>query len=386
MASRPRVLLAVLVYGGGDFVGRCLHSATRVEGAECEVRAIVLDDCTPDDDWSAELRRLCRSLGVDYYRAPRNLGIPRNMNLALGFGVDAGYDYVVLVNSDTILPSNLGAEIVKIAEAHPEIGSITAWSNNVSIFSLENADPGRFLERDGLVDWISSTLCDEFGPEPIDTPSAVGFCLAIPTRAVREVGYMDPVFGRGYCEEIDWSQRSRRLGFRIALAPSVFVYHMGSASSLAAGLLEGGDTTVPRNERIIDYRYPSFRRDVGEYAASQIPDRISRAAHRRLVLQAARDRGYAIEATNLTSAPTSDEALFTIEPDGRDGRVRGVFAGFSTSFDDVADPIGRLEELTGRKPTRIVLRDFGAAATRLLEAATAKGLDATEARMYPERV
>ena len=45
---------------------------------------------------------------------------------------------------------------------------------------------------------------------------------------------MDPVFGRGYSEEIDWCLRSHTMGYHSVLAPSCFVYHAGS------GITEGG--------------------------------------------------------------------------------------------------------------------------------------------------
>ena len=95
---RSRVLLAVLVYGGDSFVHRCIESAARVDDADCDVDAIVLDDCSPDEEWSAELASRCAELGVQYYRSPRNLGIPRNMNLAMRYAMAAEYDYVALLN------------------------------------------------------------------------------------------------------------------------------------------------------------------------------------------------------------------------------------------------------------------------------------------------
>ncbi|MGH2721705.1 MAG: glycosyltransferase family 2 protein, partial [Actinomycetota bacterium] len=108
----PRVLLAVLVYDGRAFVPACLRSAARLTGPGSGVDVLVLDDCSPDPGWSDELRQLCAGLDLGYYRSPRNLGIPRNMNLALLRAMDAGYDHVAVVNSDVVFPLNLAGALV----------------------------------------------------------------------------------------------------------------------------------------------------------------------------------------------------------------------------------------------------------------------------------
>ena len=51
---------------------------------------------------------------------------------------------------------------------------------------------------------------------------------------------MDPVFGRGICEETDWSLRSKELGYRITLSPSSFAYHRGQGSTGDTDILPAG--------------------------------------------------------------------------------------------------------------------------------------------------
>src|SRR5271165_3015164 len=102
-----RVLVALLVYNGEEYVGPCLRSLATLEPEPHEVDVLVLDDASPAPGWSDRCRILAQSLGIGYYRTPRNLGIPRNMNLGMLRAVDAGYDAVVLLNSDTVAPRNM---------------------------------------------------------------------------------------------------------------------------------------------------------------------------------------------------------------------------------------------------------------------------------------
>src|SRR5262245_61944304 len=152
-----RVLLAVLVYNGRDFVDPCLASAAGIAAGRHDVDVLVIDDCSPEPGFSDEVEARASELGFMYYRSPRNLGIPRNMNLGLLKGMADDYDYVILANSDVVFPANLVTSLVAAAVASDDIvGSVTASSNSVSVFSVPNdgGDP-RLSDRE-RVDWISS--------------------------------------------------------------------------------------------------------------------------------------------------------------------------------------------------------------------------------------
>ena len=258
----------------------------------CTVDVLVLDDASPLPGLSREVELLCGELGFAYYRSPRNLGIPRNFNLALLRALRDGYDFVVLANSDVIFAERLVDQLLAGLTSEPSIASVTAWSNNASIYSLPNADPDRFIADQAMVDWLGSAIGREFGHAVVDIPVGVGFCMCISVQVLAKVGLMDPVFGRGYCEENDWCLRSKALGFRIGLVPAAFAYHRGRASTAAAGILEVGATTVPANERILDLRYPLYRSQVDAYIHSDIPDMLIGNGLRRIVIEAAREFGY----------------------------------------------------------------------------------------------
>ena len=230
-----RVLVALLVYNGEEFVGPCLSSLARIDSGPHSTDVLVLDDASPNPGWSARCREMTTDLGFGYYRTPRNLGIPRNMNLGMLRAVDAGYDAVILLNSDTILPANVIPTLLRPLMEDESASSATAWSNNASVYSIPNSNPDHLAEEPKIIDWISERMDEEFNGQAIPVPSGVGFCMAIPTRVIKDVGLMDPVFGRGYSEEIDWCLRSHTLGYRSVLAPSCFVYHAGSGITKARG-------------------------------------------------------------------------------------------------------------------------------------------------------
>ena len=386
-ADHCRVLLAVLVYNGQDFVPRCLESARRVMDHTDGAGVLILDDCSPEPGWSDKLRELCDSLDIGYYRSPRNLGIPRNMNLGLLRALSAGYDYVVILNSDVILPSNLVDVMVKVGEANERVGSITAWSNNCSVYSLQNAAPDRFLVDGRVVDWVSEVLGGEFGPAGVEIPAAVGFCMMIPTTTIAEVGLFDPVFHRGYCEELDWCLRAQSLGLRNLLAPNVFVYHQGSGSTRDAGLLTPGETTVAAHEQIVDWRYPLFRQQVQAFLSSDIPDRMHGDALRRIVTCAARDFGYDVEANLASSEPRMPNRVQVFIPRGSRRRVvQARYLGFEAEFTLPAEKpiLGALDALFERPPERLFLYGRSTETQSLAAEGAHRNLPVLERLGYPE--
>ena len=141
------------------------------------------------------------------------------------------------------------------------------------------------------LDFLGDATAEDLVPSAVDIPAGISFCILIPTDVIRTVGLMDPVFGRGYCEETDWTLRSQELGYRIALAPSVFVYHRGQGSNVAAGIIASGYSSVPADERIVDLAVPVVQEQVEGFRNSEILDLLQNSALRSIMTKAAREFG-----------------------------------------------------------------------------------------------
>jgi len=333
--------MCITVYNGREFLPRTLRSVTAIDRDGIDLDLLILDDHSPEPGWSAELAALCTELGVDYYCTPRNLGIPRNVNLGLARGVSGGYDYVIICNSDIIVPTGVVRDLVGCIRSDDQLGTVTALSNNVSLYSVPNTDPDRFLADQDIVNWISAGLSGVYSHNVMDIPAGISFCIIVPTAVIKDIGLMDPVFGRGYCEETDFTLRSRRAGYRIGLAPGVFVYHQGGGSNVEAGLLSHGETTVPANEAIIDLRYPQFRSQVGAFSSSGLLEKMQSDVIKKLLSEGGRQFGYRVDV-GWVARVAVDPRQVTVQviPDSR-AEVRIGLLGFEHRFeltegDDVA--------------------------------------------------
>ena len=385
--TKPRVLLAITVYNGRAFVPRCIESAAALQGDDrYELEVLLLDDASPEPGFSEDLATWAAAAGVRHYCTPRNLGIVRNVNLGLAYALSEGFDPVVIANSDVVFPSNYIAQSLAAMEADPKIGSVTAWSNNVSVYSVPNVDPDLFLADQEVVSWLSAVLEGEFGTAAIDIPAGISFAMMIRRQALIDTGVMDPVFGRGYCEETDWSLRSLGAGWRLCLLPSVFVYHQGRGSTESAGLVAGGHSTVPENEAVIDLRYPAFRNKVGAFLASDVLTIAHRNATRRIVTDAVRTWGYDLDLGWLApkAAKFGNNVHVTLDMTGSRPLVRAAFLGFEATFPfDETDPGGALLKIFGEPPRHIGLGERGDLTTRVF---AAFGDVPTSGYRYPAQV
>lgn len=383
--TRPRVLHCITVYNGRAFVLPAIESALRIDQSDAKIDLLILDDASPEPSWSDELAAFCRERGVMYYRTPRNLGIPRNVSLGLLTAVKRGYDYVVISNSDVLYPAGLMSAMLPVA-SQANVGSVTAWSNNVSIYSLPNLDPNLNLHSQPVVDWLHASLNGYFGDAAMDIPAGISFCILVPTSVVEDVGIMDPCFGRGYCEETDWSLRSLKAGYRVCLAPGTFVFHHGRGSNLDAGIVSLHTTTVPENEAIIDLRYPQFRSQVNAFVHSGILARAHADALGHIIRSAAQQFGYSLEVGWISREDHKEnDVRVCLSPDGFSSSAQVTFRGFCLNIPfDTKDAGGSIRSYFEREPNSINVFDRGKGALQLAEAFP--GQVALARRNYPSRI
>jgi len=145
-------------------------------------------------------------------------------------------DYVVLLNSDTVVTAGWLDRLIACGESDPQIGLVGPLSNTASWQSIPEielqgdwpANPlpaGMTIEEMGqLVARYSARL---YPPMPFLN----GFCLLIRRELIKEIGYFDEeTFGAGYGEEDDYALRTRKAGWLLALADDAYVYHAQSRS------------------------------------------------------------------------------------------------------------------------------------------------------------
>lgn len=253
------VAIVVPVYGNTATVLACLDSVFAALTPPHQV--IVVDDASPDHDLQRALDRLARDGRVRLIRHTHNQGFPASAND--GMSAAAGHD-VILLNSDTLVPSGWLERLRDTCHAAVDIGTATPFSNHASILSYPGP-PG----TNPVPDLAATRLLDAAarranGQAVVDIPVGVGFCLYVRRDCIDAVGpFRTDVFAQGYGEENDFCLRARHLGWRNVAVPGVFVAHLAGASFGPAGR-----HLQARNEALLNRLHPGYARLVAAFSAA----------------------------------------------------------------------------------------------------------------------
>ncbi len=227
-----RVDIVVCVHEALEDVRRCLESV--LSRTALDFTLIVVNDGSGPET-TAWLREMsARHSVVELVETDGPLGYTRAANRGLRASTAP---YVVLLNSDTIVPRLWVECLLQCLQTDERLGIVGPLSNAASWQSI----PKRFSEDGG---WAINDLpvgynVDEYGELLYRISERAfprvqflnGFCLLMRREVIEAIGYLDEdAFPQGYGEENDYCIRAREAGFQLAIADHCFVYHAKSRS------------------------------------------------------------------------------------------------------------------------------------------------------------
>lgn len=256
----PPVSVVIPVYGNLEATRRCLGSVHEGRLPD-NAGVLVINDASPD----ARIRDYCRAAteeyGWDYLENDSNLGFVASANRGFGYRPN---DDVVLLNSDTHVPGDWIQRLRECAYRESTTGTVTPFSNNATICSYpgfpcssELPDLWDAASLDTLIARTNAGLSAEI-------PTAVGFCMYIKRKCLRETGQFDEAnFGHGYGEECDFCMRAAARGWKHVLAGDLYVFHQGGASFGGAS-----DARKVQADLVMNRIHPGYGALVEEFIAS----------------------------------------------------------------------------------------------------------------------
>jgi GT2 family glycosyltransferase len=224
---RPLVYVILLNWHGWrDTIG-CLRSLEALDYPNC--RVVVIDNGSTDES-VARIRDAFPDISL--IETGKNLGFAGGNNVGIRYALERGAEYVWLLNTDTAVDPHALSAMVEAGETDPKIGAVGSV--------LYHMD-----EPDQVQAWGGGRVRLWWGvprliTEPVSggsVPFIIGASLLIKSEAMREVGLLDEDFFM-YWEDIEFSFRLRKVGWKTTVATNSRIRHKESGSLSKKSLLK----------------------------------------------------------------------------------------------------------------------------------------------------
>ena len=231
----PPVWAVIVNWNGAKDTVECIESLRFQEDVRLDI--VVVDNKSTD---ATDIRLIKEHTGAHVHLIvnDQNAGFSGGNNIGIRYAMDHGADYVLIINNDTIVDDKyLVAKLVGAVRNDPRIGL---------------ASPSIFYYPATEQVWYAGTTLNLWlgwkhlrrvpvSTTPIDTGYASGCCMLVPLDFIRQVGMLPEPYFLGV-EDIEWSLRAKKSGWRVVYVPGATLLHKDSMSSRAE---TGGGTYSP---------------------------------------------------------------------------------------------------------------------------------------------
>lgn len=197
MTSEPLVTILIPTFNNQQFLQPCLYSLLRNQATAGLFRVIVVNNGHPNScDWVNHKQ-------VTVIQAGSNLNWEGGIELGLKHTTS---EFVVFLNDDTYIPPSSKLWVNSLLQhfKNPKVAAVGPSSNVVMGFQ---------------------NIFTDLNVHVFTTTFLIGFCVMLRRSAFDEIGGMDTSCPGG--DDLDWSIRLRKAGYRLLIDREVFIYHHG---------------------------------------------------------------------------------------------------------------------------------------------------------------
>ena len=231
MNADKKIAVIIINWKKYDLTLNCIDSVLKSSYKNFK---IILIDNESQNSFPDEINK---SEKIQVIKNENNEGFSRANNQGIKYSLKNGFDYVLLLNNDTLIKNDLIDSSIQ--------QSITLNQKIIQPLIL-NYDGTKIWNAGGKINNFFGTFetlkkgksFKNFKSDKNLTEWFTGCCVLIKLEIFNHVGYFDERFF-AYYEDIDYSIRLKKMGYSIALMTNSYLQHYESASSKSMNKIEG---------------------------------------------------------------------------------------------------------------------------------------------------
>jgi GT2 family glycosyltransferase len=215
-----KIAIILLNFNSYQDTYECVESIIKTN--ESNYQIFIVDNASQDDSYYKLKKDFSDSKVVSFLASKENLGFSGGCNIGIKEALHQNFDYVLLLNNDTIVTNHFLTEMLSLAEYESNIGIV----GGKTLFNDDRKsvwDAGGFIcektyrgirRRENYVDTYR-----------IGEVSFITCCLALVKAEVFDkIGLLPDAYFFG-SEEWEFSLRTQRAGFKLMYTPKAVIYH-----------------------------------------------------------------------------------------------------------------------------------------------------------------
>ncbi len=221
---KPLVYIILVNWNGIDDTVECLDSLKKITYPNYKV---VLVDNGSKDNQAEKLKKIFPD--VFLIKNKINTGFVGANNQGIKIALKNKAKHVLLLNNDTVVKENFLDILVEEIESSKNVGAISPkilYYKSNKIWSMG----GKISILTGISIMIGKGKNSVKYLKNIEPDFLTGCAFLIKSEIIKKVGLLDPIYF-AYYEDVDWSYRIRKSGYKILVNPDSIIWHKKSASA-----------------------------------------------------------------------------------------------------------------------------------------------------------
>lgn len=215
--AQNRVFVIIVTFNGMRWIESCLNSVFK---SNIDVKVIVVDNASTDG--TAKIIK-DKFKSVFLIESDQNIGFGQANNLGVSYALKEGFEYIFLLNQDTIIQPYTVHSLIEVSKSHPDYGIISP----IHLDATGNRLDSSFLHYIRMKEvslFLEDCILNRTKRKIYELKMINAAAWLLPLKTINIVGGFSPLFFL-YGEDDNYCQRVLYHNMKIGFTPESFINH-----------------------------------------------------------------------------------------------------------------------------------------------------------------